>query len=174
MDGGGAERGDTESEGSSRLWGVSRVWRGARTHEAWDHDLSQNQKSDAQLTEPPRDPYSIVFNGYIIFKYEAQFSWQTFRVVWEEIFKDGFFLMRFPPSMFYPVNFNLQFFIDIKNDTISMNSFPKHGNLAGSNYPTLPVLFKPSGFTRLLVFPTSCISFNPFLTFALSITPYPQ
>lgn len=60
--------------------------------------------------------------------------------------------MRFPPLMFYPVNFNLQFFIDIKNDTVSINSFPKHGNLAGSNYPTLPVLFKPSGFYQIVSF----------------------
>ena len=34
---------------------------GARTHEPWDHDLSWNQESDAQPTEPPRRPFFFLF-----------------------------------------------------------------------------------------------------------------
>ena len=33
-----------------------RARHGARSHKLWDHDLSWNQESDPQLTEPPRCP----------------------------------------------------------------------------------------------------------------------
>ena len=34
---------------------------GAQSHELWDHDLSWNQKSDTQPTEPARHPLSYFF-----------------------------------------------------------------------------------------------------------------
>ena len=33
----------------------------ALSHEPWDHDLSQNQESDAWTTKPPRCPWIIIF-----------------------------------------------------------------------------------------------------------------
>ena len=38
-----------------------RTWCGAQTRELWDHDLSRNQESDAQPTEPPRHPSTPAF-----------------------------------------------------------------------------------------------------------------
>ena len=38
-----------------------RAWHGAQTHERTNHDLSRNQESDAQPTEPPKDPCFCVF-----------------------------------------------------------------------------------------------------------------
>ena len=33
-----------------------RAQHGARSQKPWNRDLSQNQESDAQVTEPPRHP----------------------------------------------------------------------------------------------------------------------
>ena len=40
----------------SRLHALHRALHRARSHEPWDHDLSRNQESDDQPTEPPRWP----------------------------------------------------------------------------------------------------------------------
>ena len=37
---------------------------GLRLMKLWDHDLSQNQESEAYLTEPPRHPSSFFLNVY--------------------------------------------------------------------------------------------------------------
>ena len=50
--GGGGERENLKQA----LYCQRRAPCGAWTHEPWDHDLSRNQESDAQLTEPPRRP----------------------------------------------------------------------------------------------------------------------
>ena len=49
--------GEAESENPKQALCCQRwAWCGAWTHELWDHDLSWNQESDAQLTKPPRRP----------------------------------------------------------------------------------------------------------------------
>ena len=55
MSGGGAER-EGGRRSSSRLLAQGRARCGARAREPRGHDLSQNQESGAQLTEPPRRP----------------------------------------------------------------------------------------------------------------------
>ena len=37
-----------------------RAQHGAQSHWLWDQDLSRNQESDAQLTEPPRRPDTLL------------------------------------------------------------------------------------------------------------------
>ena len=32
----------------------------------WDHDLSRNQESDTQLTEPPRCPFKMIFKRFCL------------------------------------------------------------------------------------------------------------
>ena len=58
-----ASRRGAERENPKQLQALScqhRAQCGAQTHELQDHDLSRNQESDAQRTEPPRCPCSSV------------------------------------------------------------------------------------------------------------------
>ena len=59
------EREAEHKQGRGRQSGRERIpsgLHGARTHEPWDHDLSQNQESDTSLTEPPRHPFNGILN----------------------------------------------------------------------------------------------------------------
>ena len=52
-------RGGTEREGENTKQALCyqcRAWCRAWTHEPWDQELSWNQESDGQSTEPPRWP----------------------------------------------------------------------------------------------------------------------
>ena len=49
----GQRKRDTQNQAPHCRHGA---WHGARSHKSWDHDLSWNQESDAQPTEPPRRP----------------------------------------------------------------------------------------------------------------------
>ena len=48
---------DRESQAGSTLLVQSPTW--GSISQTWDHDLSQNQEPDAQLTEPPRRPSKV-------------------------------------------------------------------------------------------------------------------
>ena len=56
---GGVQR-ERESQAGSTL--LAQSLNGALTHKPWDHDLGQNQESDAQPTELPTRPFSIFNN----------------------------------------------------------------------------------------------------------------
>ena len=56
FEGGGAVRRGERERILSRLHAERKAQCGAPSHEVWDHDLSQNQESDAQQTEPTGAP----------------------------------------------------------------------------------------------------------------------
>ena len=69
----GARGGGAEREGENLKQALRcqhRAWHRTQSHKPWDHDLSRNQESDAQLTEPPRCPCRVL--KYIKTKYMKQ------------------------------------------------------------------------------------------------------
>ena len=61
------ERGTQDSK-QALCW-QQRAQCGAWTHELWDHDLSWNQETGAQLIELPRHPCNKTFNDHLYFSY---------------------------------------------------------------------------------------------------------
>ena len=61
-----AQREEQREKGKwTSCWAQSPMW--GWIPRPWDHDLSQNQESDAQLTKPPRRPSFISFYKDFIF-----------------------------------------------------------------------------------------------------------
>ena len=58
----GEREGERESRAGSMPISTSAPTRGSILW-PWDHDLSRSQESDAQLTEPPRHPCSLIIMG---------------------------------------------------------------------------------------------------------------
>ena len=68
---GGAEREGERDPSRLCVATQSATW--GSFHEPWDHDLSQNQESDAKPTEPPRRPGILVSGGLHWHNHETPF-----------------------------------------------------------------------------------------------------